>query len=75
METGNIEYKLMLQPPSKDRFQQLVSQLQFRLAEGMGEVEKEAARKRKRGSECGEAGSRSKILRRVESLWRAILTK
>eukprot|EP01119_Soliformovum_irregulare_P010658 TRINITY_DN2629_c0_g1_i2.p1 TRINITY_DN2629_c0_g1~~TRINITY_DN2629_c0_g1_i2.p1 ORF type:complete len:616 (+),score=190.10 TRINITY_DN2629_c0_g1_i2:176-2023(+) len=38
IEEGNIEYKLKLVDPSKERFEQLVSQMKWRLAEGMGEA-------------------------------------
>lgn len=38
-DDGNVEYKLLLKDwaPDSSRFQQLVSQLQFRLSEGNGE--------------------------------------
>eukprot|EP00798_Chlamydomonas_sp_ICE-L_P006225 gene6225-2842_t len=34
---GNVEYKLQLHPPSAARFQQLITQMNFRLSEGNGE--------------------------------------
>eukprot|EP00004_Rigifila_ramosa_P011212 TRINITY_DN2376_c0_g1_i1.p1 TRINITY_DN2376_c0_g1~~TRINITY_DN2376_c0_g1_i1.p1 ORF type:complete len:767 (+),score=201.43 TRINITY_DN2376_c0_g1_i1:2457-4757(+) len=37
-DDGNIEYKLKLVAPSEERFQGLVSQLKYRLAEGQGEA-------------------------------------
>ena len=37
-EVGNIEYKLKLIKPSASRFEQLVTQLKWRLAEGGGEA-------------------------------------
>jgi len=37
-EEGNIEYKLKLVDPTPERFQHLVSQLKWRLGEGMGEA-------------------------------------
>jgi len=40
-ETGNTEYKFKLCPPTQDRLEQLVSQMQFRLAEGLGEAKYE----------------------------------
>ncbi|KAK9837788.1 hypothetical protein WJX74_005086 [Apatococcus lobatus] len=36
-DDGNVEYKLRLKNPSPVRFQQLVTQLKFRLSEGSGE--------------------------------------
>ncbi|KAK9865507.1 hypothetical protein WJX84_004097 [Apatococcus fuscideae] len=36
-DEGNVEYKLRLKNPSPVRFQQLVTQLKFRLSEGSGE--------------------------------------
>ena len=38
IEEGNVEYKLKLINPSTDRFQQLVTQLKWRLGEGNGEA-------------------------------------
>lgn len=38
IEEGNIEYKLHLSNPSADRFDHLVSQMKWRLAEGFGEA-------------------------------------
>lgn len=37
-EQGNVEYKLRLAPESKERFDHLVTQLKWRLAEGCGET-------------------------------------
>eukprot|EP00798_Chlamydomonas_sp_ICE-L_P007098 gene7098-201_t len=34
---GNVEYKLQIQPPNAARFQQLTTQMNFRLSEGNGE--------------------------------------
>ena len=36
-DEGNVEYKLRLKDPSTMRFQQLVTQMKFRLSEGNGE--------------------------------------
>jgi GTPase len=38
VEEGNVEYKLKLIDPTPERFQQLVSQLKWRLTEGQGEA-------------------------------------
>lgn len=38
IEEGNIEYKLHLSNPTPDRFDHLVSQMKWRLAEGFGEA-------------------------------------
>ena len=38
VEVGNVEYKLKLVTPSAARFQQLVTQLKYRLAEGGGQA-------------------------------------
>jgi len=38
VEEGNIEYKLKLIDPTPKRFEQLVSQLKWRLGEGQGEA-------------------------------------
>jgi GTPase len=38
VEEGNVEYKLKLVDPTPERFQHLVSQLKWRLAEGQGEA-------------------------------------
>ncbi len=38
VEQGNVEYKLHLISPSEDRFEHLVTQLKWRLAEGHGEA-------------------------------------
>jgi GTP-binding protein 1 len=38
VEEGNVEYKLQLLDPSAERFEKLVSQLKWRLAEGQGEA-------------------------------------
>ena len=35
-DEGNVEYKLRLKDPSTMRFQQLVTQMKFRLSEGTG---------------------------------------
>lgn len=37
-DEGNVEYKLKLLKPSAQRFEQLVTQLKFRLEEGGGEA-------------------------------------
>lgn len=37
-DEGNVEYKLKLVDPSPERFDRLVSQMKFRLAEGQGEA-------------------------------------
>lgn len=37
-DEGNVEYKLKLLRPSAQRFEQLVTQLKFRLEEGGGEA-------------------------------------
>ena len=37
-DDGNVEYKLKLIDPSEERFERLVTQLKFRLAEGSGEA-------------------------------------
>ena len=38
-DNGNIEYKLKIKPNSKHRFQQLTTQLKWRLSEGNGKAE------------------------------------
>eukprot|EP00736_Rhodelphis_marinus_P002398 Rmarinus@m.12992 len=38
VEEGNVEYKRHLASPDQDRFEQLVSQLKYRLTEGNGEA-------------------------------------
>ena len=38
VESGNVEYKLKLVEPTETRFQQLVTQLKWRLAEGAGKA-------------------------------------
>jgi GTP-binding protein 1 len=38
VEEGNVEYKLKLVSPTPERFAQLVSQMKWRLTEGMGEA-------------------------------------
>ena len=38
VEVGNVEYKLKLIEPTSTRFEQLVTQLKWRLAEGGGEA-------------------------------------
>lgn len=38
IEEGNVEYKLQLLAPTPDRFQHLVTQMKWRLAEGGGEA-------------------------------------
>lgn len=38
VEVGNIEYKLKLISPSAVRFEQLVTQLKYRIAEGGGQA-------------------------------------
>jgi len=36
VETGNREYKLKLEPPNEDRFQQLITQMKYRIVNGNG---------------------------------------
>jgi GTPase len=38
VEKGNIEYKLKLIDPSPNRFERLVTQMKWRLQEGLGEA-------------------------------------
>eukprot|EP01117_Protostelium_nocturnum_P008571 TRINITY_DN3079_c0_g1_i5.p1 TRINITY_DN3079_c0_g1~~TRINITY_DN3079_c0_g1_i5.p1 ORF type:complete len:165 (+),score=68.81 TRINITY_DN3079_c0_g1_i5:297-791(+) len=38
IEEGNIEYKLKLVNPTQDRIEHLISQMKWRLTEGMGEA-------------------------------------
>jgi GTPase len=38
IEKGNIEYKLKLIDPSPNRFERLVTQMKWRLQEGLGEA-------------------------------------